>query len=140
MGDIGRRIKIARKHKGLTQEGLARKIGVPQQNVARWEKGERIPGAKNLIKISRILNVSIDWLLKGESSFIVKDTGKPLPDDMEKIYSVIIKNPDIKELFVFLADISVKFKKDIERMVKAGLGYNEAILFITLKNVKKNKK
>ncbi len=134
MGDIGKRIKIARKYKGLSQDELAKRIGVAQQNIARWEKGERIPGAKNLIKISKALDVSIDWILTGESSFMVKDGKKS--KEKEDIIQFVLEDPEMKNLFVFLSHISLNFRKKIDKLIKTGFTYKEALLFLAIKYLK----
>ena len=60
---FGARIKSARKSLGLTQADLAKKIGVTKQAITTYETGIREPSFRNLIKLSRALNVTTDWLL-----------------------------------------------------------------------------
>ena len=60
---FGARIKSARKSLGLTQADLAKKIGVTKQAITTYETGIREPSFRNLIKLSRVLNVTTDWLL-----------------------------------------------------------------------------
>lgn len=61
--DFGARIRIMRKSLGLTQADLAKKIGVTKQAITTYETGIREPSFRNLIKLSRVLNVTTDWLL-----------------------------------------------------------------------------
>lgn len=51
---IGERIKLARKKRGLTQEELGEKIFVSRPTIIRWEKGE---GCIEPVDFSRICNV-----------------------------------------------------------------------------------
>ena len=60
---FGARIKNMRKSLGLTQADLAKKIGVTKQAITTYETGIREPSFRNLIKLSRALNVTTDWLL-----------------------------------------------------------------------------
>lgn len=60
---FGARIKSMRKSLGLTQADLAKKIGVTKQAITTYETGIREPSFRNLIKLSRALNVTTDWLL-----------------------------------------------------------------------------
>ena len=69
--DFGARIRIMRKSLGLTQADLAKKIGITKQAITTYETGRREPSFRNLIGLSRVLNVTIDWLL-GEPPTIVK--------------------------------------------------------------------
>ncbi len=60
---IADRIKQARLNKGLSQEELSKQCGwLTRARVSNYEKGRRIPAAKDIIAISKVLNVSIDWL------------------------------------------------------------------------------
>lgn len=47
----------------MTQEELARKIGVVKTTIANYESGLRNPDNEKLIAISKVFNVSIDYLL-----------------------------------------------------------------------------
>ena len=60
---MGKKIKAMRIKRGLTQKQLAELLGVKQQNVSDWERGERSPSVKNLKKLAQILNCQIDDLV-----------------------------------------------------------------------------
>jgi transcriptional regulator with XRE-family HTH domain len=55
--------KFEREKKGLKQNELADLIGVSQQTISKYENGTREPDITNLINLSRIFDVSIDYLL-----------------------------------------------------------------------------
>lgn len=63
--NIGSRIEKARKSKGITQTALGEMLGVSQQSVAAIEKRATIP--KQIVEIARVLGVSYDFLVSGES-------------------------------------------------------------------------
>ena len=65
-------IKISeyRKMKGLTQKDLAEKLGVSAGNLCEWEKGRIEPSITALIKMSELLDISIDELV-GKEKFVV---------------------------------------------------------------------
>lgn len=63
--NIGNNISAIRNSKKMTQQQLADKLRIRQQQVSRWEEGVFIPSAKNLKKLSIALSCSIDDLLKG---------------------------------------------------------------------------
>lgn len=58
------KLQILRREKGLTQEGLAEKIGISRQAVARWEAGQSFPDIENLVTLSDLFRTSIDKLVK----------------------------------------------------------------------------
>lgn len=57
-------MKAQRKAKGFSQAEMARQLDVTQQTYARYETGERQPSPDVLPKISDILEISLDDLLR----------------------------------------------------------------------------
>lgn len=66
MRTIGDRIRQQRKYKGLTQEQLAKAIGISVMSVRRYEASERTPTEKVLTAISTALDTDTDWLRYGD--------------------------------------------------------------------------
>lgn len=56
-------IERKRKQLGITQQGLANKVGVNQKDISLWENGYRNPNVENIKKLSIVLNCTIDELL-----------------------------------------------------------------------------
>lgn len=65
---LGRRIASARALLGLNQLELAKHIGVSANAISMYEKDQRSPKPEMLSALSRALDVSVDWLLHGESA------------------------------------------------------------------------
>ena len=65
---IGKRVAQRRRECGMTQEILAEKMEVSTQMVSSLERGRTAVRIDNLVKLHRILRVSCDWLLTGEST------------------------------------------------------------------------
>ena len=68
----GLRIRDARNKEGLTQGQLAinlqlANVIVEQKVISRIELGKRFVADYELLEISKILKVSVDWLLTGKS-------------------------------------------------------------------------
>ena len=55
-----------RKQENLSQEALAEKLDVSRQAISRWESGTAMPDAMNLLQLSKLFGVSIDYLLNDE--------------------------------------------------------------------------
>lgn len=51
-----------RKERGMTQEDLADRLSVSRQTVSKWENGECMPDADKFIRLSDILEISLDEL------------------------------------------------------------------------------
>lgn len=62
---VGRFIAKLRKEKNLTQRDLAEKLGITNQAVSKWERGENLPDISILMELAKIFNVTVDELLKG---------------------------------------------------------------------------
>lgn len=62
---IGEFIQEKRKEKNLTQSELARKLGVTDKAVSKWERGLGCPDVSILEVLSKELDISILELLKG---------------------------------------------------------------------------
>ena len=62
----GEKIAALRKKNGITQEQLAEILKVSRQSVSRWEMDIAFPETEKLIKLSRLLGCSIDFLFNNE--------------------------------------------------------------------------
>lgn len=58
------RLKELREAKGVTQEELAKVIGVNVRSVNRWEKGQSDIYLQKAIRIARFFEVSLDEFVK----------------------------------------------------------------------------
>lgn len=63
---FGDRVAGAREQAGMTQDQLARRLGVKLKTVQGWENDAVEPRANKLQMMAGMLNVSIVWLLTGE--------------------------------------------------------------------------
>ena len=60
---IGKRIAEARINLNITQEQLEELSGFSVSTISRFETGKTQPSIENLIKLSKVLNVGIDYFL-----------------------------------------------------------------------------
>ena len=80
---LGRRIRMIRKERNLTQEKLAEAIGVSPSNMSDIENGKANFGIEVFMKITEVLQVSPDRLL-GTGSI---DTTAVYGDEIVKLLS-----------------------------------------------------
>ena len=73
--EISRTIRNARKQKGLSQKGLAEKMGVKQSLVSRWESSECNYTIDTLVEIADALGLSVRCPLTSEE---VKVSTEPI--------------------------------------------------------------
>ena len=60
---LGEKLQKLRKSKGMSQEELASKITVSRQAISKWELNTAIPDTENIIQLSKLFEVSADYLL-----------------------------------------------------------------------------
>ena len=60
---LGQKLKEIRKKFGLSQEQLAEIINVSRQAITKWETDAGLPDTENLKELSRIFEISINYLL-----------------------------------------------------------------------------
>lgn len=68
--EIGKKIKILRKTRGLTQEQLAEKLNVKRATISNYEIGRRSPHIKELEEISKALGVNLEYFGFGGSAAV----------------------------------------------------------------------
>lgn len=79
-----------RKTKGWSQEDFAEKLDVSRQAISRWENGTALPDAQNILRITKLFNISADYLLnddyEGERDFRSDktDTEENMPTEQKK--------------------------------------------------------
>ncbi len=61
------RIREARRALGLTQDELARRVGVSRSAIAQWETDRTGQVRANLARVASVLGVSIGYLITGET-------------------------------------------------------------------------
>lgn len=65
---IGKRIKMARNDKGLTQDKLAEAVELSTPYISSVETGSEKIGLSSLVAVANHLGVSVDYLLAGNAA------------------------------------------------------------------------
>lgn len=63
---LSEKIVMYRKQNGFSQEELAECLNVSRQTISRWELGTALPDATNIVQLSKLFEVSTDYLLNEE--------------------------------------------------------------------------
>lgn len=88
---IGNKISFCRKKAGMSQEALATKLNISRQAVSCWETGEAVPDTEKIIQLSKLFQVSTDYLLLDE-----------IEEPMEEKNLANIQTDSIKEKRTYL--------------------------------------
>lgn len=63
--ELSKKLHGLRKRSGMSQEGLAERLGIARQTVSKWENGQAVPEIAALIQLCDLYGVSLDQLLRG---------------------------------------------------------------------------
>lgn len=64
--NLADKIIYLRKQKNWSQEELAEQLGISRQSVSKWESQTSVPDLDKILKLSKIFDVSTDFLLKDD--------------------------------------------------------------------------
>ena len=88
---FGTRIYNLRKGKGLSQSELGALLGVTNKAVSKWENGEAKPAINQLMKLSKLFDVSMDDIINSKEEDekgleLLKKAGEQGDKESEKLY------------------------------------------------------
>lgn len=78
---LGENIAALRKNRGLTQEELAKRLGVSPQAVSKWENETACPDIALLPEIADIFSVTVDDLMRAPAERLVSDESNKEKDE-----------------------------------------------------------
>lgn len=116
---FGDRLAGARQAAGMTQQQLARRLGVKVKTLRAWEDDLAEPRANRLSMLSGLLAVSLSWLLTGEGEGLdgpVETT--EIPKDINEILT------ELRQMKVEMtrgAQRIARLEKRLRKAVEAGL-------------------
>ena len=64
-GYVGKRLKQRRTIMGLSQEAVAKAVGITFQQVQKYEKGSNAMNANRLFEFSRFMNIPVAYFFEG---------------------------------------------------------------------------
>lgn len=96
MTSFSKRLKELRKRNNLTQQELADKVGTKRVNVTKWETARTEPTLENIVKLSKILDTTTDFLL-GKTSIDFGNDSKVYEEYKELLSQN--KKEEIKERY-----------------------------------------
>ncbi|MBQ2827672.1 MAG: helix-turn-helix transcriptional regulator [Clostridia bacterium] len=92
--EMGLRIKNRRKKLSMTQEEMAEKLNISVKHFSEVERGIAGLSIENLIKVSDVLGLSLDYIIKGEVTEThwesVLDSLKMVPKEKEHLINDLI--------------------------------------------------
>ena len=100
--NIGEKIFYLRTGKGFSQEEMADELNISRQTVSKWELGNAVPDTDKIVAISRMFNVTTDFLLFDEYGV----------DNLSNLDRVVIKFLNCAKDMESISDELVEIAKD----------------------------
>ncbi|MCC0636712.1 MULTISPECIES: helix-turn-helix domain-containing protein [unclassified Clostridioides] len=114
---IGEVIQTLRKEKSLTQEQLAKFIGVSTPAVSKWESGNSYPDIELLPVLADFFNVSVDKLLNYKVDLS--------EEEVMKVYKELEATLAKVEIDLLIEEPLEEFKEDLESVERLANMYME---------------
>lgn len=95
--ELGKKIAYYRKNKNITQDALAKQLGISNQAVSKWETEQSCPDVELLPRIADIFEISLDELFEREYKAAEEATTQsanilPLPwEDDDTLRAVVFQ-------------------------------------------------
>lgn len=135
--EIAQLIKKLRIDSGLTQEELAKSLGVSKPAISQWENGEGIKTI-NIYSLAKFFDVSMEELCNGKLASETNDEYIERNYDLSKYYfDGPINNDDFEKLYEFYNHVKMikdKFYELLPKWANRLLDENETKAFSKIKS------
>lgn len=82
---MGERLKLLRVSRNLSQDAVARTIGITRSAYSHYEINNRQPVYDTLIKLAAFFNVTTDYIIEGET----RNTAAEVTPDTQEIIQLL---------------------------------------------------
>lgn len=89
-----------RKGQGWSQEELAERCSVSRQSVSKWESGMSVPELDKILLLSKLFEVSTDYLINNEISNLSQETAKETFTDTQTTKETTFISYDLAKGFM----------------------------------------
>ncbi len=116
--DAADRIRVARRHAKLSQEGLAKAVGVQRSAASQWESaaGKR-PTVNNLARIAEVTGVQFEWLATGRGKSFAS-LAEQL-DDVPGVAGHLVYEPQEVRVLLALRRLPLKLQVMVAEIAEA---------------------
>ena len=139
--NLGKSLADARKHKGLSQEETAEKLGVSRQTVSKWETGETLPDIQQSKRLAVLYGRTLDELIAfdlnvSEIQEVIDRTGEEVNEKIDwtkawgKKYPVLLQYKEEVDVVPYAEELK-KMLRNLENTYQ----YNQLEAFLVLKDI-----
>jgi transcriptional regulator with XRE-family HTH domain len=92
--ELATRLRHARKQSGLSQDQVARALGVPRPSVSQMEYGKRRVSSSELARMAELYTVSVAWLLSMDDQDArleraARELSTLHPEDLDRLLTLL---------------------------------------------------
>ncbi len=138
---LGNSLYQARKKSGLSQEGVAEKLGVSRQTISKWETDETLPDIRQSKRLAVLYKLSLDELIDfdldiQEVQEAIQRTSAAVTEKIDwtrawgKKYPVLLTYPETVDPAPYVQELAALLDR-----LKRESGYNELDAFLVLKDM-----
>lgn len=129
---FGEKIREARKQNGLSQEELSKKLCLSRPTITKWESDRGMPDIENLKMLSKLLDVSIDYLLSDSDMAVSSVLKQPInldcyPDakgnGLKEDFVVLEYYPDANNIWQLSRERKLSAKEKAADFIFPGIQY-----------------
>ncbi len=112
--NTGKKIKLIRTFRGLTQKELGEASGIHEVAIRKYELGKNLPKPEQLRKIAEALNVNVNSLV--EFDIMADGDALPLLFAIDEVFNISLKDVDGEPVMSFKNKSLIQFLKDWQAM------------------------
>ena len=138
---LGSNLYQARKKAGLSQEGVAERLGVSRQTISKWETDETLPDIRQSKRLAVLYKLTLDELIDfdldvQEVQEAIARTSDAVTDKIDwtsawgKKYPVLLTYPEKVDPTLYAQELS-----ELLDRLKGESGYNELDAMLVLKDI-----
>lgn len=113
---FGDRVAAARDATSMTQQQLAKRLGIKLVTLKAWEGDLSEPRANRLSMLAGLLNVSITWLINGEGEGV--DSPEVAPEISQEMSDLLLEMRTLKSTLKESSDRLGRLEKQLRQNLK----------------------
>lgn len=117
--EVGSRIRLQRKVKGMTQQALAAALGITFQQVQKYEKGSNRVGANALSDIAQALEVPVSYFFAGSQAASEDGTDPQSRREIDEVALFLTSNEGVNLNRAFMQIPSAAVRQKVVLLVKS---------------------
>lgn len=111
MGKFAERLKSALEIRNISAAELSRQLNIDEGTISNYKKGRYEPKQRRLEEISKILNVSIPWLMGADVPMEIKQTSTPTVSKKDQELLRLFSRLDENQKQEILVDIALRLSE-----------------------------